>query len=298
MAMTSGAITRRALFGLAGCLLLAGCAADGESAAGGTAYERESSGDGPSTTQNASGDVTPGTETYRGFVLDNVLHDAALGDVHFHLHMPDFHGDSSPAALFVTLPGYQGLYFQGVGVNLETEDFGFTAQEHDPNMIVAAPQLEDWGAISADKTVALVEHLMGAYVVDPSRVYLEGYSGGGETLSLVMERAPDLFAAALHCASQWDGDLAPVAGARVPVRLVVGGGDEYYGPEPDRAAAEELRGLYRERGLPEEEIDQLVVLDVKPASYFEGVSSQHGGGAQIVANDEEIMEWLFGHFRP
>lgn len=28
-------------------------------------------------------------------------------------------------ALYVTLPGYQGLYFQGVGENIRTEDFGF-----------------------------------------------------------------------------------------------------------------------------------------------------------------------------
>ncbi|WP_337368866.1 hypothetical protein [Senegalimassilia faecalis] len=52
---------------------------------------------------------------------------------------------AQPVALFVTLPGYQGLYFQGVGENLRTEDFGFEAQAYDPTMIVVAPQLSDWG---------------------------------------------------------------------------------------------------------------------------------------------------------
>ena len=47
--------------------------------------------------------------------------------------------------------------------------------------------------------------------------------------------------------------------------------------------------------MSREEIDQLVVLDVKDKSYFSerGVSNQHGGGG-LFAEDEEIMGWLFG----
>lgn len=57
--------------------------------------------------------------------------------------------NTQPVALFVTLPSYQGLYFQGVGENLRTEDFGFEAQAYDPSMIAVAPQLSDWGETSA-----------------------------------------------------------------------------------------------------------------------------------------------------
>ena len=40
----------------------------------------------------------------------------------------DYRKVSKEFALYVTLPGYQGLYFQGVAENIKTEDFGFEAQ--------------------------------------------------------------------------------------------------------------------------------------------------------------------------
>ena len=74
-----------------------------------------------------------------GVTLDNVLHSENNGDIHYNLYVPDSYDGSEPYALFFTLPGYQGLYFQGVGENLYTEDFGFTAQEYNPEMIIVAP---------------------------------------------------------------------------------------------------------------------------------------------------------------
>ena len=62
-------------------------------------------------------EVTPGTEIYRGFQMDNVLH-APEGDIHYHLYVPDSYDGSEAYALFLTLPGYEGLYFQGMGQNL------------------------------------------------------------------------------------------------------------------------------------------------------------------------------------
>ena len=109
-------------------------------------------------------------------------------------------------ALYFTLPGYQGLYFQGVAENIKTEDFGFTAQDYISDMIIVAPQLSDWEETSADQTIALVEYFIDHYNIDTSRVYASGYSGGGETMSLVMGKRPDLFTAYLQCSSQWDGD--------------------------------------------------------------------------------------------
>ena len=244
--------------------------------------------------QESSGTVTEGTEEYRGFTLDNVLHSENNGDIHYNLYVPDSYDGSEPYALFFTLPGYQGLYFQGVGENLYTEDFGFTAQEYNPEMIIVAPQLSDWGETSADQTIALVEYFLTSYNINPDKVYAEGYSGGGETMSLVMGKRPELFAAYLQCSSQWDGDYAPVVESRTPVYLVIGESDEYYGSEPSREAYENLYGLYRQEGLSDEEIDDLLVLDVKDADYFEsrGVTVQHGGGG-LFAEDEEIMGWLF-----
>lgn len=155
--------------------------------------------------------VTAGTEHYRGFLLDNVLH-APEGDIHYHIYVPDDYDGSAPYALYLTLPGYEGLYFQGVGQNLYNEDFAFEALHYNDQMIVAAPQLNDWGETSAEQTIVLTEYLLDAYHIDPNRVYANGYSGGGETMSLVMGMRPDLFTAYLQCSSQWDGAYEPVVG--------------------------------------------------------------------------------------
>lgn len=243
----------------------------------------------------AGGTVTEGTEEYRGFILDNVLHSESDGDIHYNLYIPDSYDGSEPYALFFTLPGYEGLYFQGVGENLYNENFGFKAQDYIEDMIIVAPQLSDWGETSADQTIALAEYFLANYNIDETRVFAEGYSGGGETMSLVMGKRPELFTAYLQCSSQWDGDYEPMAESRTPVYLVIGESDEYYGSQPTREAYETLREMYLKEGLSEEEIDEILVLDIKDAAYFEsrGMSNQHGGGG-LFAQDEEIMGWLFG----
>ena len=237
-----------------------------------------------------------GTETYRGFVIDNVYHSPNDGDIHYNVYIPESYDGSRPYALFFTLPGYEGLYFQGVARNLEAEGYGFEAQKYNEEMIVVAPQLSDWRETSANQTIALLEYFLDAYNIDREKVYANGYSGGGETMSLVMGKRPELFTAYLHCSSQWDGDLEVLAESRTPVYLVIGEDDEYYGSGPTRRAYDTLRGLYEDQGLTDAEIGELLVLDVKDGSYFRdrGMSNQHGGGG-LFAYDETIMGWLFGN---
>lgn len=238
--------------------------------------------------------VTAGTQTDRGFVLDNVLHDPQGGDIHYNVYIPDSYDGSEPYAVFFTLPGYEGLYFQGLGANLQ-EDFGFAAQDYNDKMIVVAPQLSDWGETSARQTISLVEYFLEHYNIDPDHIYANGYSGGGETMSRVLGMRPDLFTAYLHCSSQWDGAYEPVVQSRTPVYLVVGAEDEYYGAAPTQEAYDNLRALYEQAGLSDSEIDRLLVLDIKDASYFAqgGAPNQHGGG-NLFARDAQIMGWLFG----
>lgn len=239
-------------------------------------------------------DVTSGTETYRDFVVDNVLHAGDLGDIHYSLLVPENYDESRSTALFVTLPGEPGLYYQGVGENLRVEEFAFTAQEYDENMIIAAVQPNSWDQASADQVIALTEYLIYIYNIDPNRVYLEGYSYGGETLSLVMGTKPELYSAALHCSSQWDGDPEVLAAARVPVRIALGDDDEFYAVEAAQEFVDELRTLYRTQGLSEKEINRLIILDVKDDSYFRDRSGgQHGAGSPLMAHDSELMGWLF-----
>ncbi len=231
---------------------------------------------------------------YRDFLMDQTI-DVDGETVHYNVLVPGDLDFDRPISLFVTLPGYQGLYFQGIGQNLYTEDFAFTAQGYQNNMIVLAPQLSDWGAASAEQAIALVERFQKAYGISPDNTFAEGYSGGGETLSIVLGMRPDLFSRALVCSTQWDGDLAVLADAEVPVYMVVGEGDEYYSSAPLQSAYEELRELYLSKGLPDSRIGQLVTLDVKDATYFtsRGVANQHGGGGQLFSNDASIMGWLF-----
>ena len=293
------------------CLLLSGCtnrpdrstSSDSENSTGAVELQSsekplssETSTENPTETKSQNlGNVTAGTETYRGFVIDNVYHSQNDGDIHYNVYIPESYDGSRPYSLFFTLPGYEGLYFQGVARNLEAEAFGFEAQKYNEEMIVVAPQLSDWGETSANQTIALLEYFLDAYNIDREKVYANGYSGGGETMSLVMGKRPELFTAYLHCSSQWDGDLEVLAQSRTPVYLAIGEDDEYYGSEPTKRAYNTLRGLYEKKGLTNAQIGELLVLDIKEDSYFRdrGMNNQHGGGG-LFAYDENIMGWLFG----
>lgn len=202
------------------------------------------------------GGITVGTEVQRGFVNDNVLHSPEHGDIHYSSYIPESYDGSVPYALFITLPGWEGLYFQGVGANM-VEDFGVESISY--------------------------------------KVYLHGMSGGGETGSLVMGINPELYTAYLMTSSQWDGDLEVLAKAKTPVYMAICENDSYYGSASLKSTYEKLRKLYRDAGLIENEIDRLVVLDVKEQDYFSaaGFADQHMGG-QAFAHDETIMGWLFG----
>ena len=188
----------------------------------------------------------------------------------------------------------RGLYFQGVGADLRWETMPFAARDYDPDMIIASAQLNDWGMTSALDAVALTEYLMSAYSIDPNRVYLSGYSGGGETGSLVMELRPELYAAYLMMASQWDGDLESLAKARTPVYMIIGEDDSYYGSESLKNTYAELHTLYEAKGLSDPEINDILVLNVKDADWFKerGISDQHGGGMAF-PEESGLLECFF-----
>ena len=136
--------------------------------------------------------VTEGTTVQNSFLMDNVLSTKKHGDIHYHLHLPEDYAKQGGGkyALLITLPGWEGLYFQGMGENLRWESFGQESIRYNKEMIVVAPQLNDWGVTSAEQTIVLTKYFLASYPIDPKRVYIDGYSGGGETLSLVLEREP------------------------------------------------------------------------------------------------------------
>lgn len=221
--------------------------------------------------------LTEGSQTDRGFVVDDALQTPSGRTLHFSLHVPDSYDGSVPYALYVAYP--------------------FVANDYIADMIVASPQLDDWGEQSASDVVELTEWLLGAYSIDADHVYLSGCSGGGETISIVLGTRPELYRRALHTISCWNGDIETLTAAEVPVYMAIGENDDYYGSGPAREAYEEIRAAHRARRLSEERISELVVLDVKPTSYFTergfaADAGQHGAGGYLFARDEDIMGWL------
>ncbi len=99
----------------------------------------------------------------------------------------------------------------------------------------------------------------------------------------------------MHASTQWDGEYESVVENRTPVYIVIGENDEYYGSKPSQNAYDTLYSLYKEIGLSDNEIDKLLVLDIKDSEYFtsQGITNQHGGGGALFSNDNEIMGWLF-----
>lgn len=86
--------------------------------------------------------------------------------------------------------------------------------------------------------------------------------------------------------------------AQVPVYLAIGEHDDYCGPVPDRTAYQSIVSAYRAQGLSDEEVSRLIVLDVKPDSYFTdrgraAGASRHAGGGALFPHDPDIMSWLF-----
>lgn len=260
---------------------------------------------GPESTGNIDngqiGAVTMGTEYEEGFLTDNVLmfnqagEYADVEDLHYHIYVPDSYDGTRPYALYITLPGYEAYYFQGVAANLKMENFATEAKKYKEDMIIVAPQPNDWGENSKWQTIGLTEYLLTAYNIDSKRVYISGLSGGGETLSLAVSEKPELYAAALYISSKWDGSLGKITETGTPIYFAIGEDDEYYGSEPVKETYAELFSMYEQAGLSEDAIRQHIILDIKDRSYFSGrgVSNQHGGGL-LFAWDEAVMGWLFG----
>lgn len=238
-------------------------------------------------------DITTGTESQRDFLNNNTLH-SSIGDIHYSSYIPKSYDGSEPYGLFITLPGWEGLYFQEIGANM-VEDFGTEAVNYNDRMIILSAQLDDWGETSAEHVIALTEYFLEHYHIDPDKVYLHGMSGGGETGSLVMGKRPDLYTAYLMTSSRWDGDLDILAQAGTPVYMAIAENDSYYSSGSLKEAYAKLKALYEKQGLSEEEIRRILVLDVKEDSYFteRGFRDQHAGG-QAFAHDKTVMGWLFG----
>jgi pimeloyl-ACP methyl ester carboxylesterase len=161
----------------------------------------------------------------------------------------------------------------GLPARLEDED--------DFPFVVVAPQVpvgQTW--TDTDRLAALVREVRARYPVDPTRVYLIGYSMGAGGVWRAAIAHPELFAAAAPAAA-WTPDpseSATRALADLPIRIYHGTADEV--APFDRAQA-------MARALEEAGVD--VTFSAYPGA-------DHGDLTDIYQEDE-LYAWLLAHRR-
>ena len=226
-----------------------------------------------------------------------MLH-SSEGDIHYNLYTPESYDGSEPRALFVTLAAMRGCTSRA-WARISAEDFGFEAQDYDPDMLVLAPQLNDWGETSARQTIALVEYFLAEYSIDPraglpardERRRGDGLAGHGHAPGALCRLPRHQHALGRRPGRPRRITHAGIHGDRPTVTATTA-------PSPLTDAYNELHAIYASQGLSDAEIDGLLVLDVRSQDFFDahGFSNQHAGG-QAFAHDGTVMGWLFSHTR-
>lgn len=224
-----------------------------------------------------------------GLVREQTL-DSTEGLIHYSYYLPEDYDPTRKYPMMVVMPGYNMMWFgeSSSGSNLDWT--GFTSWTNlGQDMIVVSAQLTDWGDTSARQAIALTEYFINHFAVDTARIYAAGYSAGGETMSRAVAMRPDLYAAYLHGASQWDGGFAPIAENGVAVYIYMAQGDEYYGVQKARNAYNGLHDAYAAAGWTDEQIDTVLQMQTPDKAdtglfYFKGnpgakFSTCNAGGA-------------------
>lgn len=231
-----------------------------------------------------------------GLIAEQIL-SGADGDIHYSYYLPESYDGSREYPLMVVMPGYDMMWFGESSSGRNINWSGFTAwTKLDTEMIVVSAQLTDWHETSARQAIELTEYFIGNFAVDTSRVYATGYSAGGETMSRAVSLRPDLYAAYLHGASQWDGSYAPIAENGVAVYIYMAEGDEYYGSAKARSAYENLHGAYEAAGWSDADIDGVLRIETPDNAFFntQGIYNYHGG-ANVVFDDADNLNWVISH---
>ena len=228
-----------------------------------------------------------------GIIAEQILN-GNDGEIHYSYYLPEDYDESKTYPLVMTMPGYGMMWFgkDSSGSNLEWNGFQVWT-ELPEDMIVVSAQLTDWHETSARQAIELTEYFIENFSVDKSRVYAAGYSAGGETMSQAVSMRPDLYAAYLHGASQWDGAYEPIAQNAVAVYIFMAENDEYYGSAKARSAYDGLQAAYREKGYTDKQIGELLILEIPNNEYFNSrdIYNYHGGG-NIVFDDETVLNWI------
>ena len=242
-----------------------------------------------------SGAEPPDIET--GLIPEQVL-EGETGTIHYSYYLPENYDPQKNYPLMMVMPGYDMMWFgeESSGSNLSWD--GFLCWTKLPEeMIVVSAQLTDWHETSARQAMELTEYFIDHFSVDQARVYAAGYSAGGETMSQAVSMRPDLYAAYLHGASQWDGDYAPIAENGVAVYIFMAEHDEYYGSERAWDAYNSLRDAYIEAGWSEEQISEVLQIQTPDDEWFaqRGITGNYHGGGNAVFGEKDVLNWVLSH---
>ena len=277
-------------------LMAAGLAGCGGASAGETVSAPASQPEAESTVSaEAQPSSEPSAEAETPTLIAEQVLEGETGSIHYSYYLPAGCSEEESYPLVMTMPGYDMMWFgeDSSGSNLNWG--GFTCWNGlDEKTIVVSAQLTDWGETSARQANELTEYFIENFPVDTSRVYGAGYSAGGETMSRAVSMRPDLYAAYLHAASQWDGEYAPVAENGVAVYIFMAEGDEYYGSDRARAAYDGLYEAYREAGWTEDEIGGVLQVQIPDAGWFagRGVTGNYHGGGNVLFEEPDILNWI------
>ena len=117
--------------------------------------------------------------------------------------------------------------------------------------------------------------------VDPDRVYLLGYSAGGDGVYQLAPRMADRFAAASMMAGH-PNDASPLGLRNLPFAIFMGGDD----------------GAYDRNKVARQWGDKLAALrDVDPSGYEHRVTIYEGLGHWMKGKDAEALPWMHARTR-
>lgn len=245
----------------------------------------------------APAETTEPVELHAPGITRNQILNGADGEIHYSYYIPEEYDGKTLLPMMVVMPGYDRMWF-GEGSADVPGWSGFSAWTRlSEPMIVVTAQLTDWHEKSARQAVELTEYFINNYTVDPTRVYAAGYSAGGETMSQAVSMRPDLYAAYLHGASQWDGTYDPIAENGVAVYIFMAENDEYYGSQKARTAYDGLYSAYQSQGWTDEQISRVLSVEIPDNEYFSerGIYGNYHGGGNVVFDDSSILEWIISH---
>lgn len=232
-----------------------------------------------------------------GIISEQIL-EGETGTIHYSYYLPENYDPQKEYPLMMAMPGYDRMWFgeDSSGSNLSWDGF-LCWTECSEEMIIVSAQLTDWHETSARQAIELTEYFIDHFSVDQNRVYAAGYSAGGETMSQAVAMRPDLYAAYLHGASQWDGDYAPIAENGVAVYIFMAEHDEYYGSERAWDAYNSLRDAYIEAGWSEEQISEVLQIQTPDDEWFaqRGITGNYHGGGNAVFGEGDVLNWVLSH---